>query len=204
MALNLGLIKRYVYDALAEFGASAAGDTVITGTLSVSGNVAVNTNKFTVAASSGNTTIAGTLAVTGDLTAGGGFRTYHCFTAPGAAGVLAADQTNLDLRHSHTVTAYASGFVAPRAGSITGLSASLSAAITGSSKTAIVKCTVNGTEVGSGLDLTFTTGGAETTLRATQAKDTTAFAAGDVIGVSYTSTTITNTPALVADIEIEC
>jgi hypothetical protein len=37
----------------------------ITGTLSASGNLSVNTDKFTVAASSGNTAVAGTLAVTG-------------------------------------------------------------------------------------------------------------------------------------------
>lgn len=149
--------------------------------------------------------IGGDLTVVGDMVAAGGFRqAVGPFVAPGALGVTAADQTNLDLRHAHTVTAYASGWVAPRAGSITGLSASLSAAITGSSKTLIAKVTVNGTEVGAALNLTFTTGGAETALRATQAKDVAAFAAGDVIGVSYTSTTITNTPALVADLEVEC
>ncbi len=67
-------------------GASALGDTTITGslivtttaavtgattlasTLAVTGNVAVNTNKFTVAASSGNTLVAGTLNVTGAQT----------------------------------------------------------------------------------------------------------------------------------------
>jgi hypothetical protein len=37
----------------------------ITGTLGSSGNFAINTDKFTVAASSGNTAIAGTLSVTG-------------------------------------------------------------------------------------------------------------------------------------------
>lgn len=43
----------------------AAAAISITGTLGVSGDFAINTNKFTVAASSGNTAIAGTLAVTG-------------------------------------------------------------------------------------------------------------------------------------------
>ena len=195
---------------------TASGASTLTGavsclsTLDVTGNVAVNTHKFTVAAASGNTVVAGTLAVTGvatftaDIAAAGGFKRGVVFTAPGALGVTAADQTNLDMRHSHTVTAYASGWVAPRAGSITALSASLSAAITGASKTLIVKATKNGTELGAALDLTFTTGGAETTLYAVAAKDSITFAAGDVIGLSYTSTTTTNTPALVADVEVEC
>lgn len=204
MSLNYAAVKRYVSLALAAMGASAAGDTVITGTLGVSGDVAVATNKFTVAAASGNTACAGTLTATGDVAAAGGFKRSLVFTAPGALGVTAADQTNLDLRHSHAVTAYASGWVAPRAGSITALSASLSAAITGASKTLIVKATKNGTELGAALDLTFTTGGAETALYAVAAKDSITFAAGDVIGVSYTSITTTNTPALVADIEVEC
>jgi len=42
--------------------------TITAGGLAVSGNVAVNTNKFSVAAASGNTAIAGTLAVTGAST----------------------------------------------------------------------------------------------------------------------------------------
>lgn len=48
---------------------SVAGNTSVTGTLASSGNFAVNTNKFTVAASSGNTAVAGTLAVTGAASA---------------------------------------------------------------------------------------------------------------------------------------
>lgn len=47
--------------------AAASGNTVAAGTLSVTGDVAVNTNKFNVTASSGNTTMAGTLGVTGDV-----------------------------------------------------------------------------------------------------------------------------------------
>jgi hypothetical protein len=45
--------------------AAASGNTVVAGTLGVTGDVAVNTNKFNVTASSGNTTVAGTLGVTG-------------------------------------------------------------------------------------------------------------------------------------------
>ena len=123
------------------------------------------------------------------------------FTAPGAAGVLAADQTNLDCRYSHTVTAAALGFVAPRAGSITGLSVAISAAVTGASQDVTVAVTKNGTEVALTADLT--QAGAETSATATAARGTITFAAGDIIGVSYTSDTITNTPALVATVEIE-
>jgi hypothetical protein len=43
----------------------------ITGTLAASGNVAINTDKFTVAAATGNTVVAGTLGVTGNTTLSG-------------------------------------------------------------------------------------------------------------------------------------
>lgn len=45
-----------------------ARNAVVGGALDVVGNVAVNTSKFTVAASSGNTVVAGTLGVTGVAT----------------------------------------------------------------------------------------------------------------------------------------
>lgn len=47
---------------------ATSGNTAIAGTLGVTGDVAINTNKFNVMASSGNTTVAGTLGVTGDAT----------------------------------------------------------------------------------------------------------------------------------------
>ena len=47
------------------------GNETIGGTLGVTGDVSINTNKFNVTASSGNTTIAGTLGVTGDTTIDG-------------------------------------------------------------------------------------------------------------------------------------
>lgn len=43
--------------------AASSGNTLVAGTLAVASDVAVNTNKFTVAASSGNTVVAGTLAI---------------------------------------------------------------------------------------------------------------------------------------------
>jgi hypothetical protein len=48
---------------------AVAGGTLACEALSPSGDVAVATNKFTVASASGNTAVAGTLAVTGALTA---------------------------------------------------------------------------------------------------------------------------------------
>ena len=44
------------------------GNTVIAGTLDVAGDVTINTNKFTVTATSGDTTIGGTLDLTSDFT----------------------------------------------------------------------------------------------------------------------------------------
>ena len=48
------------------------GTQINSGSLDVAGNFAVNTDKFTVAAASGNTVVAGTLGVTGAITATGG------------------------------------------------------------------------------------------------------------------------------------
>ncbi len=48
------------------------GTQINSGSLDVTGNFAVNTDKFTVAAASGNTVVAGTLGVTGAITATGG------------------------------------------------------------------------------------------------------------------------------------
>ena len=49
-------------------GTLTSAASVITGTENVGGNFYVNINKFTVAAASGNTVIAGTLGVTGIIT----------------------------------------------------------------------------------------------------------------------------------------
>lgn len=123
------------------------------------------------------------------------------FTAPGAAGVTAASQTNLDCRYSHIAAAAATSFVATRAGSIVGISAQLSAAITGAGTTIVASVTKNGTEVA--CTCTLTQAGAEVAASGTATAGTLTFAAGDVIGVSYTSTGISNTPTLVCTIEIE-
>ncbi|MDH3738511.1 MAG: hypothetical protein OER92_04900, partial [Alphaproteobacteria bacterium] len=119
------------------------------------------------------------------------------FTAPGAAGVTAASQTDLDCRYVH-VAADVIDYIATRAGTIVGLSAALDTACTGAGESITVAVTVNGTELVSGPEASLTTNGAETAASATSVPGTFQFAAGDAIGVSYTSTAITNTPKLVA------
>lgn len=99
-----GASTGYTFDAAGSFaglltvstgGAAITGNSTVTGTLdvtstlnaqaafNVTGNVAVNTNKFTVTAASGNTLVAGTLAVTGATTLTG------ALTANAAGGVTA-------------------------------------------------------------------------------------------------------------------
>lgn len=56
--------------ALTTTGALTVASTTDSGTLGVTGNFAVNTNKFQVTAANGNTLVAGTLGVTGTSTLG--------------------------------------------------------------------------------------------------------------------------------------
>lgn len=151
--------------------------------------------------------ITGTTAtLTGDIAADGGFRKeLGPFAAPGIAAVTAASQTNLDLRYEH-VAAFVSGFVAKRAGSIMGLSGQLDTAPTTAGAAAVItaKVTVNGTEVGAALNIAFSSATADVKKWAVTTKDSVAFAAGDVISVSYTTdANLSNTPKLVCSIEIE-
>ena len=144
-------------------------------------------------------TVGGDCTVTGDLAAAGGFRTvlgpFYVTTA--------ADQTDAQLTWGAAAT---HEYVAIRAGSVMGLSAQLSAAIThAGAGTLDVEVAINGTPIVSGPTVAFTTGGAEVKGQDTAAKDASGhtFAAGDLITVVYTSNTITNTPTLNAYVEIE-
>ena len=133
---------------------------------------------------------------TGDLSAAGGFRST---VGPWTVAALAAGQTD-------TAAVYGIAsmeFIAPRAGSIVGISAQIDAAITGASQSVQVKAAINGTALVSGPEVDFTQAGGEVKGQATAAKDTHAFAAGDRISIVYDSDTITNTPALVAQVEVE-
>ena len=162
-------------------------------------NVTVNAESVT-----GNMAVGGALTVTGDVAAAGGFR-----QSVGPFYVtMAADQTADGLKFGDTANM---AWVAPRAGSITAVSAMLDTAVTGSTKTSTVKVykalaaapTVF-SAVNAALDLAFTSGGAELALKATAAKDAYTFAAGDLLKVVYTSNTITSTPKCAASVEVEC
>lgn len=139
--------------------------------------------------------VGGDADITGDITAGGGFvrevGPYHV--------TLAANQTDTPLNYGNSAGAY----VTRRPGSITGISAILSDAITGASKTVTLQLFLDG-DVKAQFDLVFTTGGAETLLYEIVAKDTVTFTAGQTIDLGYTSNGITNTPDITATVELEC
>lgn len=167
------------------------------------------TDALTAATVTGTTSVAtgaagsasvgtGGISTTGDLSAAGGFRQQlGPFIATLAAGQTAAAVLPAGV-------ASAPGWVAQRAGSITGFSAAVSAAVTGADQSATVKVRINGTAVAAA-NLAFTQAGAETEKRYAVAKDVAlhTFAAGDNIDVVYDSDTITNTPVLSAWVEIE-
>ena len=109
MALQIVAVNDASPGACVDTGLTWNGTTTITssriiagtsatmsGTLAVVGNVAVNTNKFTVAAATGNTVAAGTLAVTGATTLTGaqtltGATTHAAAVGFGGTIVAAAD-----------------------------------------------------------------------------------------------------------------
>lgn len=72
---------------------AASGATTLSSTLAVTGNVAVNTNKFNITAASGNTTVAGTLGVTGLST----FVSFKGTTNLGSAVVALTPGTTIAL-----------------------------------------------------------------------------------------------------------
>lgn len=170
--------------------------TFATATLTATNLVA--TTAITQGASGSIAAGTGGISTTGDLSAVGGFRQQ---VGP-FAGALAADQTDTVIRPA--AVASAPGWVAQRAGSIVGFSAAISAAITGAGTTVAVSVRINGTIVAA-TQLDFTQAGGATEDRYAVAKDVAlhTFAAGDNIDVVYTSTTITNTPAISAWIEVE-
>ena len=94
-------------------------------------------------------------------------------------------------------------WVARRAGSIVGVSAMIDGAVTGSGTSITLKLYKNGALVNAALNLSFTQAGAEVKASATAAKDTYTFAAGDELKFVYDSTGISNTPKVVAFVEVE-
>lgn len=79
---------------------ATSGNTIIAGTLGVTGDVAVNTNKFNVTASSGNTTIAGTLGVTSDITTSGILTASNSTNVTTAPPITFTGDTNTGIGHS--------------------------------------------------------------------------------------------------------
>jgi len=71
----------------------SAGAVAVTGTLAASGNVAINTNKFTVTAASGNTLVAGTFNATGIATFAGGLDGVIGAVTPAAGTFTALNAT---------------------------------------------------------------------------------------------------------------
>lgn len=137
----------------------------------------------------------GGVSTTGDLAAAGGFRSQ----IQGFTATLAADGTNTAFARFGVA---ARSWLAQRAGSIMGLSGKLSAALTGAGQHASVRVAINGTPIAAA-ELDFTEAGGETELTDTFVKGTHAFVAGDEISLVVTTDTITNTPVVMADIEIE-
>lgn len=131
-AMEIGLTALVTYTSntvtLASGSTLAAQAITAATTLSVTGNFAVNTDKFTVAAATGNTVVAGTLGVTGDVTLSGGAgaitvsgsgdstlvakdadSTAFCLGAAGALDLACLDTTDaspaLDIKGVTTQTA---------------------------------------------------------------------------------------------------
>jgi hypothetical protein len=74
-------------DLVVGDAAAISGNATVGGTLGVTGNVAVNTDKVTIEATTGNTAIAGTLGVTGNITASAALVTDTISEKTATAGV---------------------------------------------------------------------------------------------------------------------
>lgn len=148
----------------------------------------------------------GHLTVTGDLAAAGGFRQCVQFAVTNvAAGDNAAAASSTPVQAQWAgAAAVAVGWVAPRAGSVTALSAALSAAAAGSDL--IVAVYKNGALLDVTTLVTLASATNDTKARTTFAKDLWAFAAGDVLDVRVR--TASGWSATTADLgvalEVEC
>lgn len=177
-----------VTDLVASGDVTAGDDLTVTDDAAIGGDLAVT----------GATTCVG-LTASGDLAAAGGFRQ----TLPASTVTLAASQTDAATTFGGLVGA--GGWVAPRAGSLMGISGMLDAAVTGGGFQAQFRVFKNGSLLHASAVLpAFTQAGAEVKRSATFAKDTYTFAAGDHLQVVYTSTAITNTPKAWVSLEVEC
>ena len=71
---------------------ASTGTTTVKNDLAVTGGVAINTNKFTVASASGNTSVAGTLGVTGNTTLSGTLSVTGLASFPGGISVTGTER----------------------------------------------------------------------------------------------------------------
>lgn len=182
---------------LAVTGAATVGTTLgVTGALAAAAAVTVGTTLGVT----GDVTASAALSVGTDLTVTGNIVAAQRQSVGPFTEALAADQTATVIDYG----AAAMGWVAPRAGSLTGLSSIITAAITGGGTQAVVSVAKNGTVFPSSPTNTLTQAGAEVKANATAAIGACTFVAGDVLTVIYTSTTITNTPSIVSTIEVTC
>lgn len=118
--------------------------------LAIASDIAVNTNKFTVAASSGNVVAAGTLGVTGDITGQANVNATGSFV--GASGSSLFQGAGLQLTGS---THSGQKTLAAGAGTVTIASGKSGCVCTDNTANASVKCTVSGTTLtiaGTGTD----------------------------------------------------
>lgn len=142
-------------------------------------------------------------------------RTLDLFSAPAAllehavrygrplgpfTATLAASQTGASVGFGVA----GQGWVAPRPGSVTALSAQLSEALTGTGESVTVSVLVDAVKVVT-LDLDFTEDGGEVALAKAGVRGAqgATFAAGAAVSVEYVSGVITNTPTLVATVEVQ-
>lgn len=102
------------------------GATTLSSTLALTSDFAINTNKFTVAASSGNTVVAGTLDVTGVATFTAGIGTLTSPTLAGtvnlSGGQIAFPAAQSASAGANTLDDYEEGNWTPADGSGAGLS----------------------------------------------------------------------------------
>lgn len=147
---------------------AASGNTTVAGTLGVTGDFAVATNKFTVAAATGNTTVAGTLGVTGAVTLSSTLGVTGDFSVATNKFTVAAATGNTTVAGTLGVTGAITGNVT---GNVTGSSGSC----TGNAATATTATNVSGGTA------------SVTTLAITQ---------GAIISGTYTPTSDAGTPHL--------
>ena len=114
----------------------------LSSTLGVTGNFAVNTNKFTVAASSGNTVAAGTFTATGGVTAASLTNKIEPITASVAANALTItlNPTILDFRSSTLTSGTVTSLVVANAISLTIPQSATLGTVNGVSSRLVVLC----------------------------------------------------------------